>query len=187
MSQAMARYRWALLACFGWSMAPCAAANIEVRSAVDRVENHIYVIDAQLAYQLSDTALRALDNGVPLTISVEIEIQRNRDYWWNEAIAHVRQKYRLEHHTLSNQYILTDLATRTRRNFTSLDEAIDGLGELKSIPLGELRELRNDGPFLLRLRSRLDISELPTPLRPIAYLSPQWRLSSGWFEWTFEP
>lgn len=183
----LARYRWTLLVYLIWVMAPCAAANIEVRSANDRVENQIYVIDARLAYELSGTALEALDNGVPLTVSVEIEIQRNRDFWWNEEIAQIRQKYRLEHHTLSDQYILTDLATRTRRNFPSVEEAIEGLGELKSIPLGELRELRNGGPYLLRLRSRLDISELPTPLRPLAYLSPQWRLSSGWFEWTFEP
>ena len=34
---------------------------------------------------------------------------------------------------------------------------------------------------------RAEIEALPAPLRPIAYVSPSWRLSSGWYEWVFVP
>lgn len=168
-------------------MASYATADIEVQKATQRVENDLYVVDAQVDYELTKTALRALDNGVPLTIIVEISVEKDRDYLWNEQILGVRQKYRLERHALSDQYILTALETQTRKNFPSLEDALESLGNIKSLPIGEVGRLNGDGPYLMRLRCKLDISELPHPLRPIAYLSPQWRLASHWYEWEMNP
>jgi hypothetical protein len=180
------------LSCIWLLLAAClpssdAIADIEVQSATQRIENDLYVIDAKVRYELSKTALKALDNGVPLTIIVEISVEKSRDYLWDEQILGVRQRYRLEHHALSNQYILTALETRTRRNFPSLEDALESLGNIKSLPIGEVEKLNGGGPYLMRLRCKLDISELPHPLRPIAYLSPQWRLASHWYEWKIDP
>ena len=33
------------------------------------------------------------------------------------------------------------------------------------------------------LRLRLAIRSLPGPLIPVAYISPGWHMSSGWFRW----
>jgi hypothetical protein len=37
--------------------------------------------------------------------------------------------------------------------------------------------------YLARIRTFLDIESLPPPMRPQAYFSPNWDLSSEWYEW----
>ena len=37
--------------------------------------------------------------------------------------------------------------------------------------------------YTLIVRSRLDINRLPAALRPLAFFSPSWRLSSDWTRW----
>jgi len=40
-----------------------------------------------------------------------------------------------------------------------------------------------DQHYFGMVKTALEIEALPLPLRPVAYLTPQWHLSSGWFEW----
>ena len=60
---------------------------------------------------------------------------------------------------------------------------MERLGRLESIPIIARERLSAGADYAARIRARLDIEALPSPLRPIAYLSPKWRLDSGWFEW----
>ena len=41
--------------------------------------------------------------------------------------------------------------------------------------------MKDDETYWVYLQIRLDIESLPVSLRPVAYLSPQWRLNSDWY------
>jgi hypothetical protein len=43
--------------------------------------------------------------------------------------------------------------------------------------------LDSDAAYRGRLRARLDIEALPSPLRPLAYVSPSWHSTGEWYEW----
>jgi hypothetical protein len=68
-----------------------------------------------------------------------------------------------------------------------MDDALAALGEVRDFMAGSAAGQVPAGKYRGRLRLRLDIEALPAPLRPIAYISPSWRLSSGWYEWVFVP
>ena len=87
---------------------------------------------------------------------------------------------------LTGRYRLRNLEDGSARNYRSLDEMMETLGHLDSVPVVARERLSADSRYTARIRARLDIEALPSPLRPIAYLSPQWRLNSGWFEWGIE-
>ena len=53
---------------------------------------------------------------------------------------------------------------------------------MSDIPVSSLSEIKQD-EYTLAIRAKLDIEALPAPLRPVAYVSPSWRMSSGWYEW----
>ena len=46
------------------------AASFEVSSATTQLEGGVYRLSAQIEYRLSNVALDALQNGVPLTVAV---------------------------------------------------------------------------------------------------------------------
>ena len=165
------------------ALAAPASPGFAVEHAALRTVGKLYVADARIRCRFSDDSLEAIRNGVPLTVIVEIEVRRKRGRWWDETLAASELGYRMESSVLTGRYRIRNLHDGQMRNFRSLDEMIEALGYLESIPVIERNRLSGDESYAARIRARLDIEALPSPLRPIAYLSPDWRLDSGWFEW----
>ena len=125
-------------------------------------------------------------NGVPLTVIINIEVRRERAHLWRDTLAARELRYRIETNVLTNLYQIRGLGDGSTRNFRAFEEMVVMLGRLRSIPVIARSRVSADATHTARIRARLDIEALPSPLRPIAYLSPQWRLDSGWFEWRVE-
>lgn len=159
------------------------AAGFNVEKVVTRVENGFYVINADIDFRLSEDSLEALENGVALTLVVDVEIVRTRKLMWDELIAALGARYQLQIHALSGKYMVKDLDEDTTNAYTTLGEAVTALGNVDDLPVIDARRLAADDSYALRLRARLDIEALPAPLRPLAYLSSPWHLDSGWESW----
>ena len=157
-----------------------------VEHAALRPAGGIYVVDARIDLAFSEDNLEAMRNGVALTVIVDIEVRRERGQWWDETLAARALRYRIETNVLTGRYRVRNLADGSTRNYRALEEAMESLGHLESVPVIARERLSSDARYAARIRARLDIEALPSPLRPIAYLSPMWRLSSGWFEWRIE-
>lgn len=159
------------------------AAGFRVLSADTRLENGVYLLNARIVYRLGDTPREALENGVPLTIELEMEVIRNREWLWDETVAELQQKFRLEYHTLSRQYLATNLNSGEANSFPSLAAATQFLGHIDDFPLLDASLLESGESYYGQLKANLDIDALPVPLQPIAYLFGDWHLSSEWYIW----
>ena len=157
-----------------------------VEHAALRPAGGIWVVDARIDFAFSEDNLEAMRNGVALTVIVDIEVRRERGTWWDETLATRQLRYRIETNVLTGRYRVRNLGGGAR-NYRSLEEMTESLGRVESVPVIARERLSGDARHAARIRARLDIEALPSPLRPIAYLSPRWRLNSGWFEWRIEP
>ena len=151
-----------------------------------RPADGFWVADARIDFAFSEDNLEAMRNGVALTVIVDIEVRRDRERWWDETLAARELRFRIETNVLTGRYRVRNLADGSARNYRSLEEMMNSLGHLESVPVIPRDHLPADTPYTARIRARLDIEALPSPLRPIAYLSPMWRLNSGWFECRIE-
>ena len=165
--------------------APAAPASegFVVEHAALRTEGGTCVVDSRIDFAFSEDNIEAMRNGVPLTIVIDIELRRVRGQWWDETLAARQLRYRIDTNVLTGRYRVRDIGRGGLRNYRSLDKMIEELGHLESVPIIARDRLSADERYAARIRARLDIEALPSPLRPIAYLSPSWRLNSGWFEW----
>ena len=163
-----------------------AGSGFVVEHATLRTVGGTYVVDARIDFAFSEDNLEAMRNGVALTVIVDIEVRRERGRWWDETLVARELPYRIETNVLTGRYRVRDLDSGSTRNYRSLDEMTETLGHLESVPIIARERLSGDARYAARIRARLDIEALPSPLRPIAYLSPRWRLNSGWFEWRVE-
>jgi hypothetical protein len=157
---------------------------LNVRGASTTLEDGVYLLSANIDYRLSAAALEALQNGVPLTI--ELEIQVLEAPWlmvWEKEVANLRERYSIQYHALSEQYLVENLNTGVQRNFPTRDAALEALGTVVDLPMLDKNLLAPGKRYVGRMRARLDIEALPLPLRPLAYLSSQWRLQSAWYQW----
>jgi len=157
-------------------------ADFSINDAKTHLADKVYLLDARITYKLSDKAIDALSNGITLPIVLTIKIKRERWYFWDETIAELEQRYQLKYYTLSQQYAIKHLNTGILQTFPTLEIALTYLGNLTDFPLLDAHLIKSNKEYWVYLQTYLDIEALPVPLRPVAYFTAQWRLTSDWYQ-----
>lgn len=183
------RLRW--LAMLVLCLLPLAAAAETAGFRIEHVdtvlEDNVYHLNAEINYRFSNAVLEALHNGVPLTLNMEIVVTRHRWWWFNKTIASLEQRYQLLYHALTKKYLVRNLNSDGQHSYTTLNGALLDLGQIDMLPILDRKFLKHGTTYRGALRVELDIEALPAPLRPLAYLSSQWRLASTWYTWPLQP
>ncbi|MBD3608979.1 MAG: DUF4390 domain-containing protein [Gammaproteobacteria bacterium] len=167
------------------SAGPSPAAISIHHSELMLKDDHYHLI-ARVDYQLNETVMEALHNGVSITIESQSRLQRLRKWVWNSTINHTEQRYKLRYFALSQLYLVTDLSNNSKRSFLTLTAALYHLGQL-DIKLAPKHAVLRGQPHRYSMRIFLNLDSLPAPLRPLAYLSTQWSLTSKWQHWHITP
>ena len=173
-----------LLFCFSLNNAAKADQAFVIQQGETLLVEGVYHINASIDYQFSEEALSALKNGVPLIILMDIEVLRERNWWWDKEIATLEQGYLLIYHALSENFIIHNLNSGTQHNYSNLAAALGALGNLENLPVLDANLLDPSAQYVVRLKTHLDIESLPAPMRPLAYISSEWQLESDWYSWS---
>ena len=163
------------------------SAGFIITKAKTHLLDDVYLLDATFDYQLTEVNIDALQNGVVLSLILSIVIERERSYLWDEKIASLEQSYELKYSALSKQYILKYKNTGIQETFPSLNDILSRINKVRDFPLLDKHLIENNQSYIVSLQIELDIESLPISLRPIAYLSSEWRLSSDWYLCPLEP
>lgn len=166
---------------------PAAAGDgFRVLEASTRLVDGVVLLDADIDFDFSAETLEAMENGVPLTVSVEMGVDRARR-GPDKRIARLRARFRIKTHALSGRFLITNLGSGEASTFGSFEEMRRALGQIADFPMLDEHLLAPGYDYRMRIRAKLDIEALPAPLRPLAYISPRWRLKSDWYSWSVEP
>ncbi len=157
--------------------------DFQVVSASSFEQDNSIAIDADLKMNFPDEVVEALENGIPLTIAVDVQVLRERPWWRNIIIKESRQRFELRYHPLTNVHEVKNLATNERYTFNSRHDAMAVLGTIRGAQLIEKKELSSVKIYYAKMRILLDINRLPLALRQVASLSSSWRVESPWFLW----
>lgn len=174
---------------FGFALEPAAQDRPEregyfdVRSASTRLEEGVLELDARLQLVLSDEALAALDNGVPLTIELKLEVIRERRFMLDATDAELSVHYELEYRPLSQRYIVRNLNSGNQDSFATLYSALNNLGRIQQLPVIDVSLLEQDADYRMRLQALLSTQQYPAPLRLLFFWRDEWQLKSDWYEW----
>jgi hypothetical protein len=159
------------------------ALMLEVVGAKVQHTDNATVLDAQLRYRFGDAVLEAMRHGVPVTLLIEARIVNRSSRPWLEVVLETQRLYRLDYHALSSQYVLEDMNSGEQTIYPSYLALQDALARPPGLRLVDDLVLP-EGQLLGSVRARIYIEDLPPAMRLVAYLSPEWRLSSEWYVWT---
>jgi hypothetical protein len=175
-----------LLAVVPWASAPAQEddpGRFEIRAAMAELKNGVYFLSGWVEYRLSPEAREALVSGVPLTIRLEVQLLRNRRFWFDNEAASLLQAYELEYHALSERYIVRNLNSGEQASFATLFSALNRLGRIEELPLIDAALLEADSEYEVQIRAVLDTEEFPGPLRLLTFWRRDWSLRSDWYRW----
>lgn len=177
---ALALVFFLLPASLAWGASP--ALDFEVRRVDTRIDGETWLLDAGIDLDFNRESREAMESGVPLTVLVEIEVTRGR-LLRDERIRRAHMRYRFERHALSERYVITHAASGRTRTYATFEDARASLGTIRGLALIERDRIVPGHRYRVRLRARLDIDALPSPLRPLAWFRSLWRLRDDWFTW----
>jgi hypothetical protein len=186
--RASTRHSIAVLGLIAVAFPAFATDDFVIKEARARVEHQDVLVSAAMDLDLSEAAEDALTSGIPLNILIEFRLKRLRPLLWNETLGKWTLRAEVRYHALSGLYVVMLQRRGEPRLFPTQRAALQYVGTLDRISLPLPADAAMTGDELrLGLRVRMDREALPVPLRPLAYLSPNWWLNSSWTQWTVAP
>lgn len=166
-----------------------AGADFKVTEVQPRLDGKTLVLNGRLDLALTPKVEEALTKGIRLDVTIDVRLYRKRWFVWNQGRGSWTLHRRIWYHALSGQYLVSASASDpdARESHGSMLEALKALGALDEVRLPLEGDVPAEGEYSVELRAGLDIEALPTPLRPVAYTSLDWRLNSGWTAWKLAP
>ncbi len=156
------------------------AADYKILNQTCRSSEEAFVLDANIDYNFSDKVIEALQNGVPITLELHLQVRKKGAWLWEKDLLDTRLRYQIRYHALASVYQVVDLQNDSQESFVTREIAITALGDIQSMPVIRHDQMENGKIYTVSLKTSLDVDALPLPLRPIAYLSPSWNQSSEW-------
>ncbi|MGB6306608.1 MAG: DUF4390 domain-containing protein [Steroidobacteraceae bacterium] len=160
--------------------------RFEVRSADLQLRDGVYHLNAHMDLPVSDAVRRGLAEGVPLTIELDLIIERVRQLLPNSKIAELTQRYHLQYNAVSARYILRNENSGQQESLSTIDAAVEQLSEVRGLPVLDKALIAPDRRYEASVRAKLDYSTVPFSLRLLMFWVNDWHRESDWYTWTLQ-
>ena len=181
---------WAAIAATLW-IRPLQADGLEgrfeVRSADLLLKDGVYHLDAHMDLPVSDAVRRGLAEGVPLTLELDLDIERVRQLLPNSRVAELTQRYHLQYNAVSARYILRNDNSGQQESLSTIDAAIEQLSEVRGLPVLDKALIAADRRYEASVRAKIDYGTVPFSLRVVMFWVNDWHRESDWYTWTLQP
>jgi hypothetical protein len=141
--------------------------------SVERSEDDI-LLSAQVQFELPSAVEDALMKGMPLNFVSEVEVLRERWYWYDKKIAQAERRLRLAYQPLTRRWRLTvtsgaakggALGLSLNQNFETLSQALSTIKRISRWKIADTAGLDPAVDYRVDYRFKLDLSQLPLPLQ----------------------
>jgi Domain of unknown function (DUF4390) len=163
------------------------AGRFEVRSADLELQDGVYHLNTRIDLPISEAVRHGLVEGVPLTLEVDLDIERVRQLLPNSRVAELTQRYHLQYNAVTARYILRNENSGQQESLGTIDEAIAHLSEVHSLPALDRALIAADRRYEGRVKARIDFGTVPFTLRLLMFWVSDWHRESDWYAWTFQP
>jgi hypothetical protein len=170
-----------LLACRLLLVFACAQA--QAADGVDIVRANIeasdegYRLAATYAFELNHGLEDAIQHGVQLYFTTEVQLTRPRWYWYDDRAVTQHQTIRIYYDVLTRQYQVSVLGSM-RQSFATLEDAMVLIRRPSRWLIAPRGALKPGETYQVTLRMFMDRERLPKPIQINAFSNSQWRLES---------
>jgi hypothetical protein len=161
--------------------------RFEVRSADLDLKDGVYHLNARIDLPVSDAVRRGLTEGVPLTVEVDLDIERVRQLLPNSRVAELTQRYHLQYNAVSARYVLRNENSGQQESLGTVDAAIELLSEVRGLPVLDKALIAPDRRYEASVRAKIDYGSVPFTLRVLMFWVSDWHRESDWYTWTLQP
>ena len=170
-----------LLACQLLLVFACAqarAADIDITQAEIQSAEDGYRLNTRFSFDLNHELQEAVQHGIKLHFTTEIEMTRPRWWWRDEKAVLSKRTIGISYDVLTRQYIVASNGS-VPQPFNTLDEALSLIRRPARWLIAGRKELKQGEVYNVSLRMYMDRDYLSKPLQVNAINDSSWRLSTN--------
>jgi hypothetical protein len=160
--------------------------RFEVRNAYVELLGDAWQLDVRLDLGLSEAAGQAFDEGVPLTLELEVEATTARRFLPDETVVSLTKSWQLAYDAIADRYVVTDPVSGEHTSYASRAEALEALAHVSKLQFADTTNLPMDGRFEMRVRASVEIGDLPAAIKMLLFWK-SWSRSTDWYAWSVRP
>jgi hypothetical protein len=157
---------------------------LQVRSAFVDLDHSVFQLHARVDYPMTPAISDALRDGVDLIFDVDARVERARRFWFDSTVVDLTLRRELAYHTVSDRYVVRDLATGDQQSFATLDAALQELGTVDAWPILVEPQLEAGAQYLISVRAGIHRGHLSSSLRALLFWTDDWSRVSDWYKWS---
>lgn len=158
--------------------------RFEVRTATLEPVEGVLQLNATLDLSLSRSALRALEDGVPVVVELDVSVNRKRRYFADQEIAYLVQRWQIQYHALSERYLVANLNTGAQTSYSTVSMALAALAQVRGLPVVDEALLEDGQRYEASVRAIASVEGgLPNALRVMMFWM-DWKRTTDWYTWT---
>jgi hypothetical protein len=161
--------------------------RFEVRSADLELKDGVYQLNARIDLPAGDAVRRGLAEGVPLSLELDIDIERVRQLLPNSRVAELTQRYHLQYNAVSARFILRNDNSGQQESLGTIDAALEQLSGIHGLPVLDKSLIAADRRYEASVRAKVDYGTVPFSLRMLMFWVDEWHRESDWYTWTLQP
>ncbi len=178
---------WAL-SCLAPMMFSCAqayAAGVEVTTAKIETSDEGYRVLLAFSFELGNDLKKAINEGIPVSFTAEVEMNRPRWYWFDEKTIRSSQTVKIQYDLWRRQYTAA-VNGGLKQNFPTLEEAMSLVWRPRRWLVADKNALNPNATYNVAVRLKLDSNQLSRPMLITSFSNSDWRLASEWKRFTFK-
>lgn len=158
--------------------------EFDVRSAFINISNGVYLLHAEVRYPVNEDMRTALADGVALDFNLQVNVFRERRYWFDSDLVDLTLRRQLTYHSVSSRFIVKEAGKDEQTSYATLEAALVDLGRIEAWPILTEPQLSGDGNYRVAVRASMRRGKLNDALRAILFWTNNWQRNSEWYEWS---
>lgn len=161
---------------------PASAVSPDVVNIGVGTKGKYVVMNARLVDGFTEKIQEAINNGVPIGFTFEIELRQDNTAWVDSLISSNKVRHRVQFDSLKKIYRFTEIGKNVRRNIITRKKSRfqNLMLNLKDIPISPIYKLDPNEKYYVRVKADLETDRFWFPFNYIFFFVPFSEFETSW-------
>ena len=163
-------------------VSPASAVSPDVVNIGVGTKGKYVVMNARLVDGFTEKIQEAINNGVPIGFTFEIELRQDNTAWVDSLISSNKVRHRVQFDSLKKIYRFTEIGKNVRRNIITRKKSRfqNLMLNLKDIPIAPIYKLDPNEKYYVRVKADLETDRFWFPFNYIFFFVPFSEFETSW-------
>ncbi len=157
-----------------------------IKDIKTQIKEDALLISFRVTDCFTDKMIQAIKNGVNTRFVYLIRLYKVRRWWKDKKIADIKVCHTIHYDSIKKVYHLRlSEENKKRMPIKDLEEAKKILARISDLRIIDIKELKKDQEYQIRVKAELDKIRLPLHLHYILFFLSLWNFDTDWYKVNF--